>query len=356
MEAITRQFQDLYANLDDEGRRKLHVELRDLQTSVDTDWDMVARLGCGPMQVAMAKIGADLHIFEYLTASEKPLSHSQLAEQTGAAPVLLGHILRAQAAFGQLQETGKNEYTANRMTRALANPNVLGAITHTFDVNDVVTQAFNTKLTPFEWLQEHPDHMKSLGHAMAIQRSSHWIDSYPVEKEVGNFSAQPDKVILVDVGGGFGQQAIAFKTKFSHLPGRVIVQDIPATLDKAKPAEGIEFMVQDFFQPQAVKGAKFYYVRHVLHDWTDDDCVKILKAIVPAMEPDSRIVVDEVVVPDVGVPWQVAYMDMTMISSLGGIERTRTEWENLMDRAGLKIVEVHKYDYKMQSAILAIPK
>jgi demethylsterigmatocystin 6-O-methyltransferase len=199
--------------------------------------------------------------------------------------------------------------------------------------------------------------MKSLGHLMALQRGNDWIESFPVEKEIGSFSAEPEKAILVDVGGGFGQQAITFKTKFPNLPGRIIVQDIPSTLDQAKPVDGIEFLVHDFFQPQPIQEAKFYYFRHVLHNWTEADCIKILQATIPALGPDSRIVIDEVVLPDTGVPWQAAYLDITMMSTFGSVERTKTEWESLLHQAGLKIVDIHNYDdTKMQSVIVAVPK
>lgn len=198
--------------------------------------------------------------------------------------------------------------------------------------------------------------MKSLGHAMAMQREEHWIEHYPVLSEIHSFIPPLTSALLVDVGGGFGQQAIAFRQKFADAPGRIIVQDIPETLDRAKPAEGIEFQVQDFFKQQQVKGAKFYYLRHILHDWTDADCVKILSSIVPAMGPESRLVIDEVVLPNVNVPWQAAYMDLTMMSSLGGIERTRKEYETLLEKVGLRIVDMKTYDAKMQAVILAALK
>ena len=118
----------------------------------------------------------------------------------------------------------------------------------------------------------------------------------------------------------------------------------------------LDFQVQDFFELQAVKGAKFYYLRHILHDWTDEDSVRILKNIVPAMGPESRIIIDEVVLPDKGVPWQAAYMDLTMMGALGGVERTKSEYGAILNRAGLKPVDVHKYDPKMRSVILAVPK
>lgn len=205
-------------------------------------------------------------------------------------------------------------------------------------------------------MKQHPEQMKSLGHAMAIQREGHWVDSYPVEKEVGSFSPASDSALLVDIGGGFGQQSAIFKNKFPNLKGRVIVEDIPETLDNAPPVEGIEFKIQDFFKTQEVKGAKFYYLRHILHDWTDEDCIKILKAIVPVMGPESRIVIDEIVLPNSNVPWQAAYMDLTMMSALGGVERTKAEFEKLLAGAGLRMVDIHKYDPKLQSVILAVPK
>lgn len=199
--------------------------------------------------------------------------------------------------------------------------------------------------------------MTSLGHLMALQRRDDWTESFPIEKEIGIFSADPHQAILVDVGGGFGQQALAFKTKFPTLPGRIIVQDIPSTLDGAQPIPGIELTIHDFFQPQPIPHAKFYYFRHVLHNWPEADCVRILHATIPAMGPHSRIIVDEVVLPDAGVPWQAAYMDITMMSLFGAVERTRSEWESLIDKGGLRILEIHRYDSKMQSAvIMAVPK
>jgi demethylsterigmatocystin 6-O-methyltransferase len=55
----------------------------------------------------------------------------------------------------------------------------------------------------------------------------------------------------------------------------------------------------------------------VLHDWSDEKCVAILKNIVPAMEPESQVLIDEVVLPDTGVNWQVAQMDLIMMASFG---------------------------------------
>ena len=81
-----------------------------------------------------------------------------------------------------------------------------------------------------------------------------WLDFYPVEKNLGA-GARPDKdaIMFVDVGGGFGQEAVALKKRHPNLPGRFVVQDLPYAIAGLK-LDGIEAMVHDFFQPQPIKG------------------------------------------------------------------------------------------------------
>ena len=52
----------------------------------------------------------------------------------------------------------------------------------------------------------------------------------------------------------------------------------------------ITFQAHDFFTPQPVRGAAVYFMKHILHDWSDPYAARILKQIVPAMAPTSRIV------------------------------------------------------------------
>lgn len=79
-----------------------------------------------------------------------------------------------------------------------------------------------------------------------------WLDVYPVEKMGRNLS--PEEPLFVDVGGGLGHQCIALRERFPHLSGRVILQDIPQTLVHAIHHDKVEIMVQNFFEPQAIKG------------------------------------------------------------------------------------------------------
>jgi demethylsterigmatocystin 6-O-methyltransferase len=292
------------------------------------------------------------------------------------------HLLRSMASFGLIKETAKDTFQASRTTQAFANPHWQGAAPHFtglhFPVAQVLPQylkehkyqdmndnkdlpfqkALGTHLTTFDYMKQDQEQMKALGHIMVLDGVQSWANTYPVEMELKDFQPASDSALLVDIGGGFGQHSVFFKEKFPHIQGRIIVQDLPSTLAHLPAkAAGIEFEEYDFFTPQTIRGAKFYYLRHIMHDWPDVDCIRILKMIVPAMGPDSLILVDDVVVPEKNVPWQVAAMDMMMMSCFGGIERSKDDWEKLLDGAGLKVAHIFKYDeVKFHSIVAAVPK
>lgn len=335
-----------------------------------------------PLRWALVQIGVDLNIFTTLTSSGNAITLQEFVEKTGAAPTLLQHILRTMASYGFIKETGKDTYEANRVTKCFSNPHVAGATPHVTDIHAPVSnvlpswlkehkyqnmndtknlpfhEALGTDLAPFDFLKQDAKQMKALGHVMVLDATQSWADSYPVKKELAGFKPSSDSAVLVDIGGGFGQHSVFFKEKFPHIEGRIVVQDLPSTLAHlpSKPA-GIDFEEYDFFTPQPIKGAKFYYLRHIMHDWPDEDCIRILKNIIPAMGPDSLILIDDVALPETNVPWQVSAMVVMVMAALGGIERTREDWASLLDRAGLKVAHIFKYDeFKFHSIVAAVPK
>lgn len=383
MEAFIAQAQTLATTADENGRKKILDTLRDAQYSLETPFDTLQRLAGLHLQIAGARLGVDLAVFDALSRNKNPLSVVELAEQSGAAPELMGRILRYLASIGMLKETGKDEFTANNITKVLADPNYQGGVHHFFDTvgpvfqelpdylaetkyknitdngKTVIQKAFNIDIPGFIWFPSQPKRFAYFQQVMTVQRAGalDWLSVFPVQKEVGTWSAEPNKAVFVDVGGGFGHQCLAFKSKYPNLDGRVILQDIPQTLEHVPPMEGVEVMVQNFFEPQAIKGAKFYYLRNILHDWPDDKCVAILKSLIPYMDKDSRILIDDMVLPNTGVHWQAAQLDLTMMAALGSVERTKEQWYALMESAGLKILHIYTYTTSLQdSVIVAVAK
>ncbi len=98
-------------------------------------------------------------------------------------------------------------------------------------------------------------------------------------------------------------------------------------------------------------------MRNILHDYPDDKCATILRNTAAALGHDSRILVDEMVLPNTGTHWEAAQLDMVMMTCLAARERTRGQWEKLVDEAGLRIVETHRYTENLGDSILVlVPK
>lgn len=84
-----------------------------------------------------------------------------------------------------------------------------------------------------------------------------------------------------------------------------------------------------------------YYIRRCFHDWPNEpEGRQILENLAVSMDRDnSRILITEFIVPEVGADMQLAWMDQCMMT-FGGVERTEKDWARLLDSAGLKMVKV----------------
>jgi hypothetical protein len=114
--------------------------------------------------------------------------------------------------------------------------------------------ALGTK-TIFGLLDKNPEQKKSLDDYMASRRlinEPQWFDIYPAAEAFKNVRDGPGAALLVDVGGGPGQELSRFKQYHPDILGRLILQDLPLTLTwerVEKLLSGIEAMEYDFFTP-----------------------------------------------------------------------------------------------------------
>ncbi|GAM91127.1 hypothetical protein ANO11243_091740 [Dothideomycetidae sp. 11243] len=82
------------------------------------------------------------------------------------------------------------------------------------------------------------------------------------------------------------------------------VQNLPGAVadgPTAVPAEysnRITFMVNDMVQEQPVRDADVYFFRYVFHNWPDASCIKILQALIPALKPGARVVINDSSMPN----------------------------------------------------------
>jgi hypothetical protein len=160
-----------------------------------------------------------------------------------------------------------------------------------------------------------------------------------MEAVFGDAKVGKDDVLLIDVGGSGGHDLIDFHKAHPSMPGRLILQDLPTTiqsLDSAALAQqGIEPMGHDFFTPQPIHSAKAYYLKMCLHDWPNPQCIQILSQLKPALKPGySRILLDEIVIPEEKAGWFETSVDLLMMQVHSAQERREREWMDLVDGVG----------------------
>ncbi|POS74201.1 O-methyltransferase [Diaporthe helianthi] len=359
---------------DPELQLRLYHAAQKLVLAVEAPLDTVNRVIYSPMLLSNAQTASYMQIFSTLTEKAAPCTVKELAEPTGADVIFTARILRFLSSHGLISEVAGDTFEANRLTKTLSLNVYRAGMNLTFQtIAPIVMKApdffkltrfqnpDNNVKTPFqmvqntdqpamEWAHEHrPDLVADFGAWMgALSGPKTWLDVIDFESLIKGSETEesaiiPDMAVFVDVGGGIGSQCAMLKAKLPNLPGRVILQDLPFVLQYARPTEGVEITAHNFWTEQPVRGARAYYFRNILRDYPDDKCLAILENTVAAMEPESMILIDDVIVPDKGAHPRTTEMDCIMMTMLAATERTRTQWDKLLDAAGLEAVQRATY-------------
>lgn len=91
-----------------------------------------------------------------------------------------------------------------------------------------------------------------------------------------------------------------------------------------------------------------------MHDYSDQDCLKILRNVKNAMTAGySYLVINDFILPDVGCNLLSAQWDLVMMLVMSGLERTEGEWKTLMEAAGLEIEGLYQPPGDGQGIIVA---
>ena len=149
---------------------------------------------------------------------------------------------------------------------------------------------------------------------------------------------------VLDVGGGNGSTLCGLLEAHPGLRGQLF--DLPAVAENAREyiaragmAERIEVFGGDFFEE--VRGeADCVVMRHVLHDWSDEQCATILLNARAALVEGGRLFIAEKVITPGNAPDFVKLLDLNMLA-IGGKERTEEQYRNLLEGAGLELEAVH---------------
>jgi hypothetical protein len=149
---------------------------------------------------------------------------------------------------------------------------------------------------------------------------------------------------IVDVAGGHGRLIATVLTANPDAHG--VLFDLPHVIAGARPvvhtgslADRCRLVEGDMFAAVPA-GGDAYLLKRTLHDWDDDRARAILQNCARAGKPGARVLIIEMVVPPGNEPHQAKLYDLMMMVMLGGRERTRHEFADLLAGAGFRLVQI----------------
>ncbi|PPK74995.1 methyltransferase family protein [Methylobacter tundripaludum] len=170
-------------------------------------------------------------------------------------------------------------------------------------------------------------------------------DSFATDFDWGRFDR------IIDVGGSKGSKSLAILKRHPQLTALVfdrnqVIQTAASYwVGKASPTllSRLTFQAGDLLEsvPAAKNDKDIYLLSAVLHGMDDQNCVKVLRNLVAASAvTGARIVLMELVVPELKADFSSAAFDMQMFMATRGRERTLHEWQSLFDQSGLALEEL----------------
>ncbi|KAI1392811.1 S-adenosyl-L-methionine-dependent methyltransferase [Hypoxylon trugodes] len=205
-------------------------------------------------------------------------------------------------------------------------------------------KAFNVDAAVFPWLtrpenKERWDDANTFFEGDRGSRPS-WVKWFPVKEKLLGGSIDANVPLLVDVAGGRGHDLKEFLDEFPDMAGeKFVLHDQQGVLDSAVELPStVEKRKIDFFTDKPVEGAKIYFMKFIMHDWADPECLRILKNVTSSMKKGySKLVVTDFILPNTGCTQLPATWDLMMLTILSAMERTESQWRELLGTAGLTI-------------------
>lgn len=302
----------------------------------------------GSVKANAVYTGTRLGLFDAL--GQGPRTSGELAVAIHADPTLTWRLLRALTSYGILDADGER-YRLNAVSRHL--------LPGTGYREGIQLNAQPEQLRVWGYL---PDSMRSPGSAFEHAHGSPFFDVLSRERQWGSLFDQamrawaeptiagviqawrpPTGATLVDVGGGRGHFLVSLLEASPSCRG--ILYDLPKVVAEADPtlapvANRVTVASGSFFE-QVPEGGDVYLLANVLHDWSDDDCVRILRRVRERLRPEARVMVVDIVVPPGNPHHPGPLMDITMMLLFrDGRERTEAEFRELARAAGLTVERV----------------
>ena len=324
-----------------------------------SDYEKVADIIFGRWKSQILYAGVKLGIFELIDSN--PKNAAEVAHELGLDPALSYRLLRALGSIGLLkEEQNDRRFSITPMGQLLRsdNPQTLRGAALLEEgpehyavwkhlpamikdgKQDGFVREFGERI--FDYAAHHPSYAQVFNEAMSSYSATH--TKLVLEALDGcDFSKVQ---YLCDVGGGHGHLICNLLLRHPHIKGTVLeleqvigdkellwASKMGISEDRCRYVPGNMF--------QKIPSADSYIMKMILHDWDDQECIKILSNIQSAAAPGARLFIVEHVVPEPENPHFSKLFDIHMLCALTGKERTEKEYQSLLEQAGFSHVRTH---------------
>lgn len=313
-------------------------------------------LATGRWRSQVLHAGVALGVYDALSASQA-LPAKTIAAEIGADEASLYRLLRASASLGLLVEEEDARFRLSPTGQLLStdHPQSLrsavlleeGPVHYAIWrhlpalVREGKGDGFRREFgdTVFDHARKDPAYAKAFQDAMT---SYSRMEAEALRTPLEGRYAGPK--LFCDVGGGHGYLLAVLLRERPQAKGIVFdLPDVIATRDveitaKDGLADRISYQGGDMFD--AIPEADIYLMKHILHDWSDDECRRILRVARKSARDDARLLLMEWVVPNSNEPHFAKLLDIHMLCASSGRERTLAEYEMIGADSGWHVAGV----------------
>ena len=293
------------------------------------------------------KVAAELDIARLL--KEEPRSIEELASLTNTDLGNLFRLMRALASQGIFKLRKDQRYINTPMSKSLIdgkgslrymilhhlgelNWDALGELSHSVRTGENAFSHMHGKRI-YDFLKDHPDESERFDKSMTN------LTELAIEPTLNAYDFSGFRTIM-DIGGGEGLLLSNILFKHRHISG--ILFDLPDGLRKSSEIlqrygvfDRVRIIPGSFFETGLLH-ADAYILKNILHNWGEAECISILSNICKAMPEKGKILIIEMIIPEDNRFSYGKLIDIQMMAVMQeGKERTRNEYEKLLQKSGL---------------------
>jgi ubiquinone/menaquinone biosynthesis C-methylase UbiE len=308
-------------------------------------------------------VATELGIADILNDGPKPIG--ELAKLTGTLEGPLYRIMRVLASQGIFKELENRNFSLTPLAKPMQEKEIKFFIQHSlmtlqFQISgemlhSVKTGRSTSELFVKDKMFEHigqSDELNDLYNKAMTSTSRMQVAAILPAFDFGKFK------YIIDIAGGQGFFLTSILNKHKNIRGTVF--DLPQVINNSQQhfkdtglSDRANFIAGSFFE-SIPAGGDLYLLKNIIHNWNDEDSIKILQNIRKVMPQNGRVLIIEMIIENDNNPSWGKMMDLYMMIGLNGKERTRDEYQGLLKKAGFKIERIKRTVSPMSIIVAAI--